>query len=473
MHVQSAVPGDISSDWSWWRRDIEGLHGANLPPLVGRIVADVVIVGGGFTGMWTALTLKERNPALKVVLLEATKLGDGASSRNGGIVHGYWQSLPANIRSFGLDVALELARLGSRAQTEFKKFVTAPGREVWWQEFGNVRIATCAAQENNIKKFLGQCHGLGVEDFVRPLTKHEVSMLVSGPVFGSGIFFPEAGNVHPGRLVVVLKKAVVDAGVIVHEYTPVKSIEGGQAKSVLTKEGRVDSSQIVLATNVGLAGVPQIARNLSLFSSYATMSYPCEESLARVNWEKPFGGNDARMFLHYFRKTRDHRVLMGSGSGPLGHVADELQLRRDVTSYQRTRAGMRRLLPDIADAAHVQTWGWPIDVSADRVPFFKSLKPGIHYAAGFSGHGVQAAWIAGQCLSSLVLGEKDEWYHSPFCQRDVPNFPPEPFKYWGASAIRSAILACEESEQIGKRASYLAQSVAALPNLLGLRVGVR
>ncbi|MDH0131696.1 FAD-binding oxidoreductase [Pseudomonas asiatica] len=112
---------------------------------------------------------------------------------------------------------------------------------------------------------------------------HKVAVLVSGPVLGSGVFFPEAGNVHTGRLVIALKKAVIAVGVIVHEYTPVKSVQENSLKTVLNKEGRVDAVQVVLSTNVSLAGVQQVASSLSLFSSYATMSYPCEEGLAKIN----------------------------------------------------------------------------------------------------------------------------------------------------------------------------------------------
>ncbi|MNG07794.1 Gamma-glutamylputrescine oxidoreductase [compost metagenome] len=141
--------------------------------------------------------------------------------------------------------------------------------------------------------------------------------------------------------------------------------------------------------------------------------------------------NDARMFLHYFRQTRDGRVLMGSGSGPIGWggASGAEQLRHDQASLGRPRAGLQRLLPSVARAGFAQSWGWPIDVSADRVPFFKTHKPGIHYAAGFSGHGVQAGWIAGQCLSSLVLEQKDKWYH--FLPAPRPAFAARTFQVPG------------------------------------------
>jgi glycine/D-amino acid oxidase-like deaminating enzyme len=443
--------------------------------LKGQVALDVAIIGGGFAGLWTAILLKTRAPQLRVGLLEASRVGDGASSRNGGIVHGYWQSLPSNIRAFGVDTALELARLGSEAQQAFKAFVTAPGRDVWWKEEGNLRVATCPAQEAALRKFLDGCAGLGVENYVQPLSAPQVRELVASPVFGSGIYFPEAGNVHPGRLVLALKAAALEAGVVIYEHSPVARIDEGKPHRVIASAGAVTAQHVVLATNVGLADLPGVGSRMSLFSSYATMSNRNEEALEQLGWSKAMGMNDARMFLHYFRQTRDGRVLMGSGSGPIGWggAAGADQLRHDQASLDRPRAGLQRLLPSVARAGFAQSWGWPIDVSADRVPFFKTHKPGIHYAAGFSGHGVQAGWIAGQCLSSLVLEQKDKWYHSPFCQRRVPRLPPEPFKYLGACAIRAAILACEEAEQVERRASYTAQTIAALPALLGLRIGVR
>lgn len=475
MELQAALGGESRAHWSWWRQDIDQAHGPAQAALKGESALDVAIVGGGFAGLWTAIVLKSRAPQLRVGLLEASRVGDGASSRNGGIVHGYWQSLPSNIRALGLDTALELARLGSEAQQAFKAFVTARGRDMWWKEEGNLRVATCPAQETALRKFLDGCAGLGVENYVQPLSAPQVRELVDSPVFGSGIYFPEAGNVHPGRLVLALKAAALEAGVVIYEHSPVSRIDEGKPHRVIASAGAVTAQHVVLATNVGLAGLPGVGSRMSLFSSYATMSNRNEEALQQLRWSKAMGVNDARMFLHYFRQTHDGRVLMGSGSGPIGwgSAAGAEQLRRDPASLERPRAGLQRLLPGVELAGFAKSWGWPIDVSADRVPFFKTHRPGIHYAAGFSGHGVQAGWIAGQCLSSLVLEQKDKWYHSPFCQRRVPRLPPEPFKYLGACAIRAAILACEEAEQVERRASYTAQTIAALPALLGLRIGVR
>ncbi|WP_433962912.1 NAD(P)/FAD-dependent oxidoreductase [Pseudomonas asiatica] len=296
-------------------------------------------------------------------------------------------------------------------------------------------MATCPAQEKSLADFLSKCQGLGVEKYIQPLNARQVSEIIGSKVFGNGIFFPEAGNVHPGKMVLALKRSAIQAGVKIFENTQVERIdeaEGGRQR-IKVQDGVLISPQVVLATNVGLSQLPGLGKKLSIFSSFATMSNPCEDALEQLKWHQPVGVNDARMFLHCFRKTADNRVLMGSGSGPIGFTQDASndRLRTDMNSLLRAQSGMARLLPGASKAGFAKTWGWPIDVSADRVPFFGTLRPGVHYGGGFSGHGVQATWIAGQCLSSLVTGVKDEWSQSIFCQRAVPNLPRNQLNTWG------------------------------------------
>jgi glycine/D-amino acid oxidase-like deaminating enzyme len=181
------------------------------------------------------------------------------------------------------------------------------------------------------------------------------------------------------------------------------------------------------------------------------------------------------MFLHYFRTTRDGRVLMGSGSGPIG-LGGRLDRRftHDAATAGRAEAGLRRLLPSLAGARVSHAWGGPIDVSADRIPFVETLPGGrVHYAAGFSGNGVGPSWLAAQVLASLVTGRHDEWTRLPLTGRSMRRLPPEPLKRVGGAAIRSAVLALEEAESEGRRPPALARAAASLPRLLGLRIGLR
>jgi glycine/D-amino acid oxidase-like deaminating enzyme len=181
------------------------------------------------------------------------------------------------------------------------------------------------------------------------------------------------------------------------------------------------------------------------------------------------------MFLHYFRTTDDGRVLMGSGSGPIGFGAriDE-RFTHDAPTAGRAERGLRRLLPGLDGAKVEAAWGGPIDVAADHVPFLGTV-PGsrVHYALGYSGHGVGPSFLAGRVLASLVAGRDDEWTRLPLVKRRVETVPREPFRRVGGGAIRAAILALEEAEEEGRRGSPLARCVASVPRMLGMRLGQR
>ncbi len=159
------------------------------------------------------------------------------------------------------------------------------------------------------------------------------------------------------------------------------------------------------------------------------------------------------MFLHYFRTTSDGRVLMGSGTGPIGFGGrvDE-RFDTDRASAGRAEAGLRRLLPGLDGARVERAWGGPIDVSADHLPFFRT-KPGtrVHFGAGYSGHGVGPSWLGGRILASLALGADDEWTRLPLATRRVPRLPGEPLRRVGGGIVRAAIMACEEAEEQGRR----------------------
>jgi len=462
---------------SWWLEEALAAEG-NPPPapaLTGEATADVAIVGGGYTGLWTALALREHAPELRVTLLEAEICGDGPSGRNGGFVHGYWAAFASIVAVLGEERALELAGAGEQIIPGIRAWAEGRGEDVWLVEGGMLEVSAAPAQDAAVEKAVATAAGVGRAEHAVPLTPDEVARRVSSPVFRSGVFYPECATVHPGLLVRELRRAALDAGVTLHESTPVTAVRAGSPNELATPDGILRAPEVVLATNAALTGWSPASRNLTNFGSYVVLTEPAPELLAEIGWTGGEAIVDGRMFLHYFRTTNDGRVLMGSGSGPIGfggRIDDRFS--RDLPTAERAEAGLRRLLPGLADVRVERAWGGPIDVSADHLPFFRT-NPGtrIHYGAGYSGHGVGPSWLGGHILASLALGADDEWTRSPLATRDLPRLPPEPFRRVGGGLVRWAIMACESAEEEGRRPPAVARATAALPRLLGMELGTR
>jgi glycine/D-amino acid oxidase-like deaminating enzyme len=290
------------------------------------------------------------------------------------------------------------------------------------------------------------------------------------------VLFRDGATVQPARLVKLLRQAVRDdPGTTLHERTPVLRIHTGSPNVVTAPGGRLRARSVVVAANAAAAGWRPVARRLTNFGSYVVLTEPSPHLLEELGWTGGEAITDARMFLHYFRTTPDGRVLMGSGSGPIG-MGGRLDARftNDARSVARAEAGLRLLLPSLARVRVTHAWGGPIDVSADRLPFVGTVRDSrIFYAAGFSGNGVGPSWLAAQALASLVTGRDDEWARLPLVERPVHRLPPEPLKRLGGGLVRSAALAVEEADDAGRRPPPGARAVASLPRLLGVRLGLR
>ena len=300
---------------SWWLEDALGREGdpAPAPALSGDSTADVAIVGGGYTGLWTALALREQAPGLRIALLEAEICGHGPSGRNGGFLHGYWAALASTLPVLGEERALELARAGERIIPGIRAWAEQRGEDVWLREAGMLEVSAAPAQDGSAEKAVGAAARVGRPDQAVGLTPEEVAQRVSSPVFRGGVFYPECATVHPGLLVRALRRAALDAGVTVHEGTPVTAVRAGAPNELETPRGILRAPDVVLATNAPLTGWAPASRNLTNFGSYVVLTEPAPERLAEIGW---IGGEaivDGRMFLHYFRTKPGTRIHYGAG----------------------------------------------------------------------------------------------------------------------------------------------------------------
>jgi glycine/D-amino acid oxidase-like deaminating enzyme len=424
--------------------------------------------------LWTALALREREPSLEIAVLEAAVCGDGPSGRNGGFLHGYWSSLPRLRDTFGDGGALAVAQASSRIVPAVRAWCEQCGVDVWLREGGLLKVSAAAAQDEAVKRTVAAARELGVEEEAVPLSREEVAARCDSPAFRSGVFFRDGATVQPARLVRALRREAV-ARVACHERTPVLRLRRGRPSVLTTPRGTVTADEVVLAVNAAATGWRPAARSLTNFGSYVVLTEPAPERLEEIGWTGGEAIVDARMFLHYFRTTNDGRVLMGSGSGPIGFAGRvDRRFTADTATAERAERGLRRLLPQLAGVRVERAWGGPIDVSADHFPFFATV-PGsrVHYGAGYSGNGVGPSWLGGQILASFAVGTDDEWTRLPLARRNTKSLPPEPIKRLGGGLVRAAILAVEEAEEEGRRPALAARAGASLPRLFGLRLGTR
>src|SRR5687768_11416 len=471
MKARSLRPPEASPR-SWWLEEaLTHRPTATAPPLAGDLDVDVAIVGGGYTGLWTALALREREPSVSVALLEAREIGDGPSGRNGGFLHGYWSSLPTLRRVLGDGAALQLAHASAKIESEVRAFCERRGEDVWLREGGLLRVSAGESEDSGVERAVEAARTLGVEEDAQPLDVHETRRRCDSPRFRRSVYFRDGATVQPARLALALKRAAIDAAVELFEHTPATSVEPGRLE---TPGGVVRAREIVLALNVWGTSWPLGGRQTN-FGSAVVLTEPVPELLEEIGWTGGEAIIDGRMFLHYFRTTPDGRVLMGSGSGRLGlgdHVGPGIL--DDVPAQARAERGLRELLPALAAARIAARWSGPIDVSADKLPRFATV-PGtrIHFGAGYSGNGVGPSWLGGQILASLALGLEDEWTALPLVERSVRRLPPEPFRYVGGKVVRWGTLVAEEAVAAGRRRPLAARAAAAIPRLLRMPIGTR
>jgi glycine/D-amino acid oxidase-like deaminating enzyme len=434
---------------------------------------DVAIVGGGYTGLWTAWWLTERQPDARIAIIEQGICGGGPSGRNGGFVHGWWDQLPYLLERFGADDALRLAHLVDEAVGTIGAWSLANDVDAWYRHGGYLRVSASSAQDGEWRSAVQACAGLGVADQYVELSAAEIQARCASPAMRRGALMPNAATVQPARLARGLRRALASRGVTILEGVRVARLRPGSPVQLETTMGTLAAEQVVLALNAWAAGWRDFATTLLAWGSHIVLTEPIPGRLAELGWTGGEAIADARFTVHYFRTTPDGRLAFGAGVGAAGYGGRvDRRYDSDPRAEDRARASLRRFFPTLADVRIDDAWGGPIDISPDRLPMIGSRHDGrVHFAHGFSGNGVAPAVFAGRVLAGLVDEPQGDLARLPIVDRRVRRFPPEPVRFAGVRVVREALIRRDEAEDVGRRPSVLVRFFAGLPRLLGYRFG--
>lgn len=371
------------------------------PPLTGAVSADVCVVGAGYTGCHAALELAERG--YKVVVLEAERVGWGASGRNGGqVCTGFARGQHAIEDQVGPADALKLFALAEEAKAILTERI---GRHAidcdlkWgylYAAFKPRQLEECRADCTLMRERYGYQQ-------VSVLEKADLAQHIDSDAYVGGLFDAGAGHLHPLNYALGLARAAEAAGATIHEASRVKLVTPGKRVTVETEAGaKVTADFVLLAGNAYLGDLmPTVRRTVMPVATYMTATEVLGENRAASLMPTDIAIGDCNFVLNYFRRSADHRLLFGGGVSYTAAMPESLPAKM--------RRSMLKIFPQLADAKQDFTWGGNVAITQDRAPHFGRVSDNILFAQGFSGQGVALTAIAGRTMAEAVAGQAERF----------------------------------------------------------------
>jgi len=423
-------------DKSFWL-DTYGEYAPN-PPLRGDVDVDVVIVGGGFTGLMTAYHLRGDDQALRVIVLESEVIGFGASGRNGGFSMTLFGLEPAVTKLlFGAQRTAEAHRYMIRAVDHVDALVREHGLQSDYWFPGFLRVATTPAYVRRIERDIDILSRLGITG-IEWWERDRVRAEVDSPLFLGAWWEPRCGLLNPAKHVRELKRIAAAAGVEIYETTPAAEISrDGTGVRLRTPHGTVKAKKVVLATNAYSHLIPELRSKQTPVFTHMVVTEPLDERRrAAIGWRNRQGLEDARNLVHYFRLTADGRLAMGGSDvtlaygGDMGHDSNDktfADLERDVV----------RLFPALSGVRFTHRWGGPVSVPIQLAPALGHVGDRrMLYSLGCVGHGVSLSQLNGRTLADLVQERRTDLTDVWFVDRRVIPWPPEPLRFAASKLIK-------------------------------------
>ncbi len=450
-------PGAGRSLWADTLPDTERVAGFPLP---GDVDVDVAIVGAGMTGLWTAWHLLQRDPSLRVVVLERETIGFGASGRNGGWCSALLpMSLPTIARRHGDAAAHRMQAAMHRNVADIAAFARAEGIADACHEGGTVTLARNPVQAERLRERVETFTGFGFPDAYRRLERDEARAMCAADGVLAGLHTPHCATVHPARLTHAVARAAIRAGAVVHEHTNVLAIGD---RRVRTDRGTVRADVVVRGTE-GYTP-PFAVQRRALLPIYSLMiaTEPLDDATwAQIGLHDRPTFNDDRAMIIYGQRTADGRIAFGGRGAPY-HFGSAV--RAEFDTDRRVRAllteGLRELFPVLASTTITHHWGgvlaaprdWTCSVRFDR-------RTGFGTAGGYVGDGVATTHLAGRTLAALVTDsdadDDRELVRLPWVGHRSRHWEPEPLRWLGVNGARLSAARADAAESRTGRPSKL------------------
>lgn len=429
---------------------------APVPPLTSATTAQLAIIGGGYSGLWTALLAKERDPSTDVVLLESGVCGHAASGRNGGFCSASLTHGLANGVDRFPDEITELERLGRENLDQIEDTLARYGIDCDFERTGELEVATSEYQLDWLHESAELTRSMGYRAEV--FDAEQVRAEVDSPTYLGGWWDRDrVAMVDPAKLAWGLRQACLTLGVRIYEGTPVLGVSSGRDGLLLrTPHGEVRSARVALATSAFGPLVRKLKRYLIPVYDYALMTEPLSAAqLGDLGWRNRQGLGDSANQFHYYRLTADNRILFG-GYDAIYHfgnrIAPTLEQRQDT--FTRLAEHFFTTFPQLEGLRFTHSWGGVIDTCTRFCAFFGTAFGGrLAYAAGYTGLGVGATRFGAQVMLDHLEGASTERTRLDFVRSKPWPLPPEPLRSLGIQLTRWSLARADEHQ--GRRNLWL------------------
>ncbi|MEZ0025557.1 glycine/D-amino acid oxidase-like deaminating enzyme [Kitasatospora sp. MAP12-15] len=402
--------------------------------LVGDVRCDLLVVGGGYSGLWTALIAKERDPSLDVVLIEGNEVGWAASGRNGGfcaasLTHG----LGNGLERWPKELA-QLEKLGAQNLQAIEDSVQRYGIACDWERTGELDVATEPYQLDDLRELADLAASFGAD--CELLDTDQIRAQVNSPTYLGALWEKDGvAMVNPAKLAWGLKQACRDQGVRLYEHTRATDLaESGTGMAVRTPYGRIFAGRVALGTNVFPSLVKRARPYTVPVYDYAMMTEPLTaEQLAAIGWQNRQGIGDSANQFHYYRLSADNRILWG-GYDAIYNFGGKLRAEYDQRpqTYRTLATHFFQTFPQLEGLRFTHAWGGAIDTCTRFSAFFDTAYKGkVAYAAGYTGLGVGATRFGAEVMLDLLAGQTTERTALEMVRRKPLPFPPEPVRWAG------------------------------------------